>query len=185
MSEAQKHFENSHELHDHAEPSHEHHIEQRSHIKLPENDHVKVEMIKEEIERQNPVESSELLAKLDDKDEVKQVRPPNKELKRMALINYLSDIRSNLNGIDKIFSKFIHQPKINAISEFSGKTIVRPSAILFAGFFMFLGSVLYLYVTYHTDARYNFLVALFLFVGGFIAGLIVELFYKLFFKKDF
>ena len=114
----------------------------------------------------------------------KPVLPPNKELKTLALKNYLSEIRSHLGGTSKSFSKFVHQPKVNAISEFSGKTIVRPTAILFGGIFMFAGSAFYLYVTYRTDAQYNFFVALFLFIGGFIAGLIIELIYKLFFSRN-
>jgi|ERR1035438_8103617 hypothetical protein len=147
--------------------------------------HKQVEEIQNDIEKQKPLESTELLSKLNQVEEERPIMPANNELKRIALNNYLSQIRSNLSGSAKQFSKFIHQPKINAISEVTGKTIVRPTAILFAGIFMFLGSSVYLYATYHTNAKYNFFVALFLFFGGFIAGLIIELFYKLFFKRDF
>jgi hypothetical protein len=149
-----------------------------------ENRHINVEAVKQNVERQQPTESAELLSKLEPAEEPKPAFPPNKELKKVALANYLSGIRSSLGGSAKLLSKLIHQPQINAISEFSAKTIVRPSAILSAGFFMFVGSALYLYATYHTDAQYNFFVAIFLFLGGFFAGLIFELFYRLFFKRN-
>ncbi len=154
------------------------------HIKTPEKPQEKVEALQEKVEKQHPTKSAELLDQLEPIHSTKAVHPPNKELKRIALSNYLSDIRSNLGSGSKAFSKFIHKPSVDAISEVAGKTIVRPTAILFGGLFMFIGSSLYLYATYSTNAKYNFFVAVFLFVGGFVAGVVVELFYNLFFKKS-
>ena len=145
----------------------------------------KIDEIEEKVERQNPVKAEELLDKLEPAKEPTKVHPPNKELKAMALNNYLSDIRRHLSGTSKSFSKFIHGSTVNSVSEITGKTIVRPTAILFGGIFMFVGSTAYLLATYDTNAKYNFFVAIFLFFGGFMAGIIVELFYNLFFKKDF
>jgi hypothetical protein len=141
--------------------------------------------IENEVNEQEPVKSNEILSKLNVAEEEKPVPPASSELKKVALSNYLKEIRTSLSGPARQFSKFIHKPTINSVSEAAGKTIVRPSAILFGGIFMFIGSAVYLYATYKTNARYNFLVALFLFFGGFIAGLIIELFYKLFFRRDF
>jgi hypothetical protein len=153
------------------------------HNRTPEKTHEDIERIEKEVERQNPVESNKLLQELKPVHEEHRAAPPNRELKIIALNNALSEIRSHLGSFSKSFSKVIHQPKINAISELSGKTVVRPTAILFGGLFMFVGSILYLYATYHTNARYNFFVAIFLFIGGFIAGIIIDLFYNLFFKS--
>jgi hypothetical protein len=179
MSEIIKNHEHIAEPESHHEDS-EHHREKRNeHAELKE-----IEQIKEDVERQRPAESAKLLDELKPVEQEKKVFPANKELKRAALNNYLSDIRSHLRGSSKAFSKFIHKPSIDTISEVAGKTIVRPTAILFGGLFMFVGSALYLYATYHTNARYNFVVALFLFFGGFMAGIVVELFYNLFFKKE-
>lgn len=185
MSEKLKNHEHHEANHEKYESVNELKNEKYEHHKAtPEKPHESIEAIKEKVEKQHPSKSAELLDKLEPKDEAKPVHPPNKELKRIALTNYLSEIRSNLSGTSKSFSKFIHKPSVDAISEFSGKTIVRPTAILFGGMFMFLGSALYLYATYHTNAKYNFFVAIFLFIGGFIAGIIIELFYNLFFKHN-
>ena len=169
-------------------PEHaEHHIDKPEHATHHEaqEKHHDLEKIHDAIEMQKPVESTELLSKLNLAEAEKPVLSANRELKKIALNNYLSDIRSNLGSGAKQFSKFIHNQKVNSISEVTGKTIVRPTAILFGGIFMFIGSTVYLYATYKTNARYNFIVALFLFIGGFIAGLIVELIYKIFLSRDF
>jgi len=182
-------IDHQHEHIEHKNPEHiEHRVEnnQEQKIELSENEkQEQLEAIHEKIEHEHPLEASEVLSKMNVVEEEHAVLPANNELKKIALTNYLSEIRSNLGGSAKQFSKFIHQPKINTISEFSGKTIVRPSAVLFGGLFMFIGSAVYLYATYHTNAKYNFFVAIFLFFGGFVAGLIIELFYKLILKRDF
>jgi hypothetical protein len=164
-------IDNKPEHHEHAK-KHEHHLK-------------KVEELKQDVEKQHPLKSSELLSTLNEVEEAKPLHPPNKELQLMALNNYLSNIRLNLSLPSKMLSKFIHKDKVNTISEVTGKTVFRPTAILFAGFFMFVGSAIYLYATYNTDARYNFFIALFLFFGGFAAGIVVELFYKIILRKDF
>lgn len=183
LNHHEKSPEDSHEKFEHIDETL---VEKHEHLaKTPEKQHESIQAIEQKVERQHPTKSAELLDRLEPDEDEKPIHPPNKELKTIALSNYLSDIRSHLSSGSKTLSKFIHKPTINAISEVSGKTIVRPTAILFGGLFMFIGSALYLYATYHTNARYNFLVALFLFFGGFMAGIVIELFYNLFFKKSF
>jgi len=174
----EKHEESNGESYEHVVHNHEHHH------KTPEKHHKSTEQLKDEVEQLNPTKSSEILDKLDAPVQAVKLHPPNNELKRIELNHFLTDIRHNLSTTSKSFSKFIHRPFVDGVSEFTGKTIVRPTAILFAGIFMFVGSSVYLYATYHTNARYNIFVAFFLFFGGFVAGIIVELFYNLFFKNN-
>lgn len=186
--EHEQNHESSHETESQHKHHETHHAKHESHTETPEQDRMRLESAKEAVGKEKLAESDELLDQMERQAKTEPTgihHPPNKALKKHALNNYLSEIRSGLSGGGRAFSKFIHQPSVNAISEFSGKTIVRPTAILFAGIFMFAGSAFYLYATYHTDAQYNFFVALFLFFGGFVAGLIIELIYKLFIKRDF
>ena len=172
-------------------PTNHEHQESNIQKKSPEKEMDKVEQktididdVHDEIERQHPLESNQVLEGLNLPAQEDEIIPPDNELKRIELNNNLIDIRGHLSALGSSFSKIIHQPTINRVSEFSGKTIVRPTAILFGGLFMFIGSTVYLYATYSTNARYNFFVAIFLFLGGFFAGIIIELLYNLFFKRN-
>lgn len=102
-----------------------------------------------------------------------------KELKADAFNRTLIKVRRQLNPVDRVFSKLVHQPVIDAVSEFSGKTIARPSGLLGGGLFALIGSSLLLYISKHYGFEYNFTVFLIMFAGGFAAGLFAELAMKL------
>jgi hypothetical protein len=84
-----------------------------------------------------------------------------------------------LGGPSKSFSKFVHGPTINTLSEAAGKTIIRPSGIVAGGLSTLAGSGYYYYAARQTGYSYSFTVALLLFVGGFAVGLMAEMIYKL------
>jgi hypothetical protein len=98
-----------------------------------------------------------------------------KELKDDAYNRTLKKVRGRLNPVDRAFSKVVHQPFIDAVSNFSGKTIARPSGILGGGLLALIGSGLLLYISKHYGFEYNFTVFLILFASGFVAGLFGEL----------
>ncbi len=102
-----------------------------------------------------------------------------RELKADAYKRSLQKIRKELPWPDRALSKLTHQPYIEAISEFSGKTIARPSGILGGGVISTLGSGALLYIAKHYGFKYNFLAFLILFMAGFAVGLIVELLLRL------
>jgi len=101
-------------------------------------------------------------------------REVNRELKKITLRRELQQVRRKLSAPERAFSRLIHQPVISAVSETTGKTVSRPSGLLGGGLVAFLGTIAYLYLAHHTGFRYNYLVFLFLLVGGFIIGLILE-----------
>ena len=102
-----------------------------------------------------------------------------KELKDDAYRRTLRSVRRRLNPADRALSKIVHQPVIDAVSNFAGKTVARPSAILGGGLFALAGSSLLLYMSKHYGFEYNFSIFLALFLGGFAVGLIAELLTKI------
>ena len=103
----------------------------------------------------------------------------NRELKSMAYKRTLARARRQLPAPSRALSKVIHQPTIEAVSEFAGKTVVRPSGVLAGGIAAFIGSSLFLWIARHYGYEYNFLLFALLFVGGFFIGLLVELLMRL------
>ena len=99
----------------------------------------------------------------------------SRELKQMGFRRSLTNARLHMRAPSRAFSKAIHQPVVEKISDLAAPTIARPSGILGGGIFALLGSGILLYITKHYGYRYNYLVFIVLFIGGFIAGMIVEL----------
>ena len=99
----------------------------------------------------------------------------SRELKQMGFRRNLTNARLHMRAPSRAFSKAIHQPVVEKISDYAAPTIARPSGIIGGGIFALLGSAILLYITKHYGYRYNYLVFIVLFVGGFIAGMIVEL----------
>lgn len=98
-----------------------------------------------------------------------------RELKSMTFQRSLTRIRRKLPLPDRTLSKVIHQPVVEAISQAGEKTIARPSGVLGGSIFAFLGSSLFLWASKRYGFRYNYLLFVVFFVGGFALGLVLEL----------
>ncbi len=107
----------------------------------------------------------------------------NKELKDVAYRRTLKRTQSKLAAPERAFSKVIHNPVVEAVSEVGSKTIARPSGVLLGGIFAFLGSFTFLWIVRHYGYEYNYLLFALFFIGGFFVGLGVELGIKLATRK--
>lgn len=103
----------------------------------------------------------------------------NKELKELSYRRTMRRVQNKLPAPARTFSRFVHSPAVEAVSEVAGKTIARPSGVLAGGIFAFLGSSIFLWIARHYGYEYNFLLFALFFVGGFFAGLLLELVVKL------
>ncbi len=103
-------------------------------------------------------------------------------LKKDAYKQILKSTQAKLSGPSRSFSKFIHNPKVEAVSEISSKTIARPSGLLGGGLGAFLGSSIVLYMTKHYGFEYNYSFLIVTFCVGFGIGLAFELVIRLFKK---
>ncbi|MEO8863139.1 MAG: hypothetical protein ABI354_02340 [Candidatus Saccharimonadales bacterium] len=96
-------------------------------------------------------------------------------LKSEAYKRSLEKIQKKLPKTSKAFSKVIHNDAVEAVSNIGAQTIARPSGLLGGSICAFLGSSILLYTSKHYGFRYNYLVLLLLFIGGFALGALIEL----------
>lgn len=107
----------------------------------------------------------------------------NKELKEQTFKRSMTRVRKQLSTPSRAFSKVIHQPAVDAVSRVGGKTVARPSGLLMGGIFAFIGSSFFLIMAKHYGFRYNYLMFVLFFAGGFAVGLVVEMLLFVFRRK--
>lgn len=96
------------------------------------------------------------------------------KLKSHALKQTIKRTQKELPAHERAFSKLIHNPAVEAVSDVSGATVARPSGLLAGGLFSVISSLLVLYICRHYGYEYNFLVGIVSFAGGFAVGLLLE-----------
>lgn len=101
--------------------------------------------------------------------------PVNSSLKKHARNQTLRKVQRKLPASQRSFSKVIHQPAVEQLSDVAGATIARPSGVLAGGFFSLVISVLALGICRYYGYEYNFSIGLMAFAGGFVLGLFIEL----------
>lgn len=109
------------------------------------------------------------------KDSTPSYAPVNDDLKATTYRRTMKANRRHLRPQERVFSKVIHQPIIEKVSEVAGATVARPSGIIGGGLLAVLGSSILLWITKKYGYEYNYLVYMILFVGGFALGIIIEL----------
>lgn len=99
----------------------------------------------------------------------------NKNLKDIAFSRTITRTRKKLSAPSRAFSKVVHNNAVDRSSDFVGRTVARPPAMLGGAFFAFVGTSILLWATRKYGYEYNYLVMLLLFVFGTVFGNIVEL----------
>lgn len=102
----------------------------------------------------------------------------SKHVKKDAYKQVIKKTQSKLSKPEKNFSKVIHSPTVEKISDIGAKTVARPSGILFGGAIAFIGSLILFLISKRSGFTYNYLFFVLVFVGGYLVGLIIELLYK-------
>jgi len=105
-----------------------------------------------------------------------------KHVKEDGYRQTIKHVQSNLSSVETKFSQVIHQPKIEAISEFGAKTIARPSSIISASLVALLMGFVLVIVARHIGFYVSPLAFSVLFVVGYVLGLLIELIVKLVMK---
>lgn len=161
--------------------------------KTPEVDHRHEH--KEDIKniRENVGEFSKTSAEISKHHNKKDEAPKNNykhvqtgsQLHSQALSQNLKKVQKHLPVYQQQFSKFIHKPVVEKVSEGVGATVARPSGLLFAGIFSFTASLAVLTICRYFGYEYNFLIGLASLAGGFIVGLFLEAISKMIKKLGF
>ncbi len=97
-----------------------------------------------------------------------------KDLKENTFNRSMTRIRKQLPFGEKVLSKAIHQPVVDAVSRAGAKTVARPSGLLMGSICAFAGSSFFLWAAKHYGFHYNYLLFVIFFAGGFVLGLIIE-----------
>jgi hypothetical protein len=103
----------------------------------------------------------------------------NSSLRKHASKRMQKQIQRQLKTPDRMFSKVIHQPAVEAVSNATEGTIGRPSGLLMGGLFSLIASSTVLYICRHYGYEYNFLIGSASFIGGFALGILLEGFHWL------
>lgn len=98
-----------------------------------------------------------------------------RELKNASYERSLKRIQSKLPSAQRSFSRLIHKPVVEAVSEPLAKTVARPSGILGGGLFALIGNSWLLYLSKSYGFAYNFFTFFVLIAIGFALGIAAEL----------
>jgi len=108
-----------------------------------------------------------------------------KKIKAVTYKKTLSETRKNLSKPEKVFSKLIHQPVVESVSEVGAKTIARPSGILSGGVVGFFGSTLLIFFAKDIGFELPSSAFIVLFMAGFIVGIGLELLWSMIMKRRY
>ena len=165
-----------------SDASHEHIELAKHHEKVAESPSEKQPKTLEEI-RQD-VEKSSLSSEQLKKEELKELEQESsqafvqKELKNITLKKTISKIQTQLPASERAFSKVVHSPVIDKLSNVGEKTIARPIGILGGGALALLGSLFSTYFSRRFGMSYNLLMFAIVFLVGYVSATILELLYK-------
>lgn len=148
---------------------------QEAHNKPAESQEALREAVKQEA-----ISAKEVQGKVAEKEHPKQHDNVyiTKTTKKAAYRKTLRHVQRQLPKRERGFSKVVHQPVVEKVSEVGSKTVARPSGLLTGGICALLGSSIILYMSKHYGFRYNFFVFILFLVGGFFVGLLLELLWK-------
>lgn len=107
-----------------------------------------------------------------------------RELKSQAYNRTLQTVRARLPASARLFSRVVHQPVIETLSNVGAKTIARPSGVLSGSLVALVGSGVLLYMARYYGFAYNYSIFFALFGGGFIVGLLIEFTARLLRKRS-
>lgn len=141
-----------------------------------EHDQPSIEKIRESIEKRADSKDDALKY---DTSEAKSPVYTSANLGKMASKRMRIRVQKQLPRPDRAFSKVIHQPVVEAVSNVAEGTIARPSGLLFAGLCSAVSSIAILYICRHYGYEYNFAIGLFFLAVGFVAGILLEGLYKM------
>lgn len=182
---SEKHRPSTHEKQhspEHAHVEHvKHHVEkQHTKVELKHEHRANIENIQAKIEQE--AISGKEHARSEKEAAAPQPEPnfiPDKFMQKHAFDRTIQHVRKHLSPQEKRFSKVMHQPMVDKVSDVAAKTVARPIGITTGAICMLLGSVLLLWASKRYGFSYNYLIGLLLLVFGYVVGCILELGYLL------
>lgn len=101
---------------------------------------------------------------------------PSRAERASAYEHLMNDARSAMSPAGRAFSKLIHAPVVESVSETVGKTVARPNAILAGSFSAFVLTLFVYLVARYYGYPLSGSEALAAFAGGWVLGLLIDYF---------
>lgn len=120
---------------------------------------------------------AEELDKIHTKEEIKPIHRAThigETMKQNGYTQTMKKVQRQLPPTQKRFSKIIHNPTVEQVSNVGGQTIARPSGLLWGGIFSVIANLLVILVFRYYGYEYNYLIGIVSFVGGFCFGILLE-----------
>lgn len=102
-----------------------------------------------------------------------------KQIKQNSYKHTLKQTQKHMSKPERAFSRAIHHPIVEKVSDIGAQTIARPSGLISGGLFAFICSLVVLLISKRSGFTYNYLFFITVFVGGYFCGLLVELGFKI------
>lgn len=118
--------------------------------------------------------AEEVLANLHSESKENSPTHTNHTLRSHSFTRIMSKTRKQLKPTDRVFSKVIHNPIVDQVSEGLGKTVYRPSGVIGAGVVSFIGLSIVLYYAKTNGFEMPPSLLLLLISAGFVSGWLVE-----------
>jgi hypothetical protein len=133
-----------------------------------------LETIRKKVEQQASPQEASPFEKQAERPTTSTIRSITKRLKTERYKTTLQQVRRHLPPVQRLTSKLIHQPAIEAISEVGSKTVARPSGLLGGGLIALVGSLSVILVAKHIGFAVPHSIFWVLFLIGFFLGLVIE-----------
>lgn len=146
----------------------------------------KFELAKEDVESSARHEALELAQEQKEKEEAKakkqeasspeKIRPdkPTKQELKRSFDKTMKQVQKDMSPASRTFSKVIHNPVVERVSETASNTIARPNLILAGA----LGTIIICSIAYFVAKKYGYVLsgseAMLTFVFGWAVGAIIE-----------
>lgn len=129
----------------------------------------------EALEQAKSAEVKSQVERVDHKAERERELPPNsKAARKQAYDSIMREVQSQMSPAERNFSRFIHAPVVEKVSEATGKTIARPNAILagsLSAFVLVLGVYL---VARHYGYPLSGAETMVAFAAGWVLGILFD-----------
>lgn len=166
-------------------------VEKNIHPKQPERIERPVKREKlstAEMAQEAPAEAREAVHKaLEAKKERHDTRPPtaerqeqphtiSHELREQAFTRNMADVQKRMSAPSRTFSKFIHNHAVEDTSEVIGKTIARPTSVLYGSMCAFAILLVVYLLAKHNGFALSGSEFIGLFIVGWLLGLLIDFF---------
>ena len=175
--------ENTHEAKPYGSAEHLKKSEEDRPTHSPEKEAEKLKILTEKIEKEAK-SSKEFESKIDKTEKQAHGHHQSTQYQAHTGSQAIKRVQKHLKPSERKFSKVVHNPAVEIISDITGGTVARPSGLLYGGLFSLLSSLALYFISKHYGYEYSYFVGILFFVGGFVFGLLVESTLKIFKKNS-